>query len=187
MPAMMLLWGLALVLATAATTFVLHRKLTRGRGPEPDTIFWDLFAGLVVILPAILVPAVEWAPAGLIMVFVAVATATGTLASSRRVDRIHAAEPGRRAGFAEAAARHASILQQWRRYELDPGQAIDYPAMTDIAKAETAALALAMREAEHCRVTAGTDYRAAVERLAQALIEAERAAGVPRAGLSTPR
>ncbi|YCH06716.1 hypothetical protein ACTAQJ_16620 [Arthrobacter sp. alpha11c] len=187
MPAMMLLWGVALVLATAVTTSVLHRKLTHGRGPEPDTIFWDLFAGLVVILPAILVPAVEWAPAGLIMVFVAMTTAAATLATSRRVERLHSAEPRRRPGFAEAAARHASVLQQWQRYELDPGQAIDFPAMTDVRTAETAALARAMREAEHCRVTPGTDYQAAVERLAQALIEAERAAGVPRAGQAAPR
>ena len=42
-------------------------------------------------------------------------------------------------------------------------------------------MAKAMREAERCKVTAGTDYRAAVERLAQALAEAERAAGVPTA------
>ena len=55
---MMVMWGLALVLATVATTIVLQRKLTRGRGPEPDTIFWDAFAGLVVVVPAIVVPAV---------------------------------------------------------------------------------------------------------------------------------
>jgi len=97
MPAMMLLWGVALVLATAATTYVLHRKLTHGRGPEPVGLFWDLFGGLVVIAPAILVPAVQWAPAGLIMVFVGIATAAGTLASIRKVERIHAAEPRRRA------------------------------------------------------------------------------------------
>lgn len=186
MPAMMLLWGVALVLATAATTLVLHRKLTYGRGPEPDTIFWDLFAGLVVILPAVLVPAVLWPPAGLIMVIIAVASSAATLATTRKLENIHAAEPRRRTGFAEAAARHASVLQQWQRYELDPGQAIDFPAMTDIRTAETAALARAMREAERCRVTPGTDYQAAVERLAQALIEAERAAGVPTAGQPAP-
>ncbi|MFS2089019.1 hypothetical protein [Paenarthrobacter nicotinovorans] len=187
MPAMMLLWGVALVLATAATTFVLHRKLTYGRGPEPDTIFWDLFAGLVVILPAVLVPAVHWPPAGLIMVFVGGATVAGTLASVRKVERAHAAEPRRRAGFADDAALHAHILAQWRRYELDPAQAIDFPAMTDVRTAETAALTRAMREAEYCRVTAGTDYRAAVERLAVALAAAERAAGVPTSAIPSPR
>ncbi|MCT9872133.1 hypothetical protein [Paenarthrobacter aurescens] len=179
MPAMMLLWGVALVLATAATTYVLHRKLTYGRGPEPDAVFWDLFAGLVVIAPAILVPAVQWPPAGLIMLLVALATAAATLAGTRKVARIHAAEPHRRAGFADDAARHQSILAQWSRYELDPARAIDFPAMTDVRTQETAALTRAIWEAEYCRVTAGTDYRAAVERLAEALAAAERAAGVP--------
>ncbi|MGJ3190801.1 hypothetical protein FQP90_07120 [Paenarthrobacter nitroguajacolicus] len=187
MPAMMLLWGVALVLATAATTFVLHRKLTYGRGPEPDGLFWDVFGGSVVILPAILVPAVHWPPAGLIMVFVGGATVAGTLASVRKVERIHAAEPRRRAGFTDDAARHSSILEQWRRYELDPAQTIDFPAMTDVRTVETAALSRAMREAEYCKVTAGTDYRAAVERLAEALAAAERAAGVPTAALPAPR
>jgi len=183
MPAMMLLWGVALVLATAATTFVLHRKLIHGRGPEPDGVFWDLFGGLVVIAPAILVPTVLWAPAGLIMVFVGLATAAGTLASIRKVERIHAAEPRRRTGFSDDAARHSSILEQWRIYELDPARTIDFPAMTDVRTAETAALTRAMREAEYCKVTAGTDYRAAVEHLAEALAAAERAAGVPHQAL----
>ncbi|MDP9937292.1 hypothetical protein J2T11_003663 [Paenarthrobacter nicotinovorans] len=181
MPAMMLLWGVALVLATAATTYVLRRKLTYGRGPEPDTVFWDLFAGLTVIAPAILVPTVQWPPAGLVMLILAGTTAAGTLGAIRKVERVQAAEPRRRAGFADDAARHQSILAQWRRYELDPARTIDFPAMTDVRTQETAALTRAMREAEYCKVTAGTDYRAAVERLAQALTEAERAAGVPTA------
>ncbi|WP_347109084.1 hypothetical protein AAHB33_00215 [Paenarthrobacter sp. S56] len=169
-----------MVLATAATTFVLRRKLTHGRGPEPDTIFWDLFAGSAVILPAILVPAVQWPPAGLVMVALAGTTAAGTLVAAGKVERVLAGRPGRRSGFASDSARHERILAQWRRYELDPAQTIDYPAMTDVRAAETAALAKAMREAERCRVTAGTDYRAAVEHLALALSEAERAAGVPQ-------
>ncbi|MBP2268180.1 hypothetical protein J3A64_003644 [Pseudarthrobacter sp. PvP004] len=185
MPAMMLLWGVALVLATAATTYVLHRKLTHGRGPEPDGVFWDVFGGLVVIAPAILVPTLQWSPAGLIMVFVGIATAAGTVVSIRKVERIHAAEPRRRAGFPDDAARHESILERWRRYELDPAKTIDFPAMTDVRSAETAALTRAMREAEYCKMTAGTDYRAAVERLAEALAAAERAAGVP--ALPAPR
>lgn len=186
MPAMMLLWGAALVLATAATTYVLHRKLTYGRGQEPDGVFWDVFGGLVVVTPAILVPAVHWPPAGLIMVFVGIATAAATLASIRKVERLHAAEPRRRTGFAHDAARHENLLEQWSRYELDPARTIDFPAMTDVRSAETAALTRAMREAEFCKVTAGTDYRAAVERLAGALEAAERAAGVPMSSLATP-
>jgi len=179
MPAMMLLWGVAVVLATAATTYVLHKKLTHGRGPEPDGLFWDLFAGLVVVVPAILVPSVQWPPAGIIMVFVCLATAATTFACARKVERAHAAEPRRRAGYADYAARHQNILAQWSRYELDPGRAIDFPAMTDVRTRETAELTRAMREAEYCRVTAGTDYCAAVEHLAEALTAAERAAGVP--------
>jgi hypothetical protein len=69
---------------------------------------------------------------------------------------------------------------------LDPAYAIDFPAMSDVRVPETAALTRAMREAEHCKVTAGTDYRAAVERLAQALAAAERAAGVPAGTAGTP-
>ncbi|MEQ4564839.1 hypothetical protein [Paenarthrobacter sp. CAP02] len=179
MPAMMLLWGAALVLASAATTYALHRKAVHGRGPEPDGIFWDLFGGSVVILPAILVPAVQWSPAGLIMVLVGVATVGGTLASIRKVERIHAAEPRRRAGFVQDTARHQNLLRQWQSYELDPGRTIDFPAMSDVRITETAMLARALREAEYCKVTAGTDYRSAVERLAEALTAAERAAGVP--------
>ncbi|MFJ4209428.1 hypothetical protein ACIPY2_13335 [Paenarthrobacter sp. NPDC089675] len=179
----MLMWSLALILATAATTFVLHRKLTHGRGPEPDTIFWDLFAGLTVIGPAVVVPSVESPPAGLVMVALAGTTAAGTLVAARKVDRVRATEPRRRAGFAHDAADHERLLMQWRSYELDPARSIDYPAMTDVRVSETAALAKALREAERCKVTAGTDYRAAVERLAQALGEAERAAGVPTATL----
>ncbi|MET3903995.1 hypothetical protein [Paenarthrobacter sp. 4246] len=187
MPAMMLLWGVALVLATAATTYVLHRKMTYGRGAEPDGLFWDVFGGLVVVAPAILVPAVQWPPAGLIMISVGLATAAATLASIRKVERIHAAEPRRRAGYADDVARHKYVLEQWSRYELDPARTIDFPAMTDVRSVETAALTRAMREAEYCKLTAGTDYRAAVERLAEALEAAERAAGVPAAGLPAPR
>ncbi len=58
--------------------------------------------------------------------------------------------------------------------------------MTDVRTAETAALTRAMREADYCKVTAGTDYRAAVARLAEALTAAERAAGVPTAALPAP-
>ncbi|ASN18328.1 hypothetical protein [Arthrobacter sp. YN] len=187
MPAMMLLWGVALVLATAATTYVVHRKLTYGRGAEPDGLFWDVFGGLVVVAPAILVPAVQWPPAGLIMIFVGLATAAATLTSIHKVERIHAAEPRRRAGFADDAARHDYVLERWSRYELDPAHTIDFPAMTDVRAAETAALTRAMREAEYCKVTAGTDYRAAVERLTEALATAERAAGVPTAALTSPK
>lgn len=183
---MMVMWGLALVLATVATTIVLQRKLTRGRGPEPDTIFWDAFAGLVVVVPAIVVPAVQWAPAGLVMLALTAATVAATLAAIRKVERIRAAEPRRRKGFADDATWHQALLTKWRTYELDPAFAIDFPAMSDVRVPETAALTQAMREAEHCKVTAGTDYRAAVERLAHALAAAERAAGVPAGTAGTP-
>ncbi|MEV7606863.1 hypothetical protein AB0N65_15635 [Paenarthrobacter sp. NPDC089322] len=177
----MLMWGLALILATAATTLVVHRKLTRGRGPEPDTVFWDLFAGLTVVVPAIVVPAVQWAPAGLVMIALTLTTAAGTLGGLRKLERIHAADPRRRPGFETTLELHEALLTRWRGYELDTAQTIDYPAMTDVRIEETAALTRAMREAEQCKVTAGTDYRAAVERLANSLITAERAAGVPTA------
>ena len=183
---MMFMWGLALVLATVATTTVVQRKLTRGRGPEPDTIFWDAFAGLVVVVPAIVVPAVQWAPGGLLMLALTAVTVAATLAAIRKLERIHAAEPRRRIGFTDDATWHQAILTRWSTYELDPAFAIDFPAMTDVRVPETAALTQAMREAEHCKVTAGTDYRAAVERLAQALAAAERAAGVPARTAGTP-
>ncbi|MGH7753852.1 MAG: hypothetical protein ACREN5_13650, partial [Gemmatimonadales bacterium] len=64
------------------------------------------------------------------------------------------------------------------------GQAILFPAMIDVANPRTAALLSAMREAERCRLTAGTDYAAAVGRLEQALADAEHAAGVPAEILS---
>jgi hypothetical protein len=96
------------------------------------------------------------------------------------VERIHAAEPRRRAGFPDdaPATQHPGAVA---RYELDPAQTIDFPAMTDVKAAETAALTRAMREAEYCKVTAGTDYRAAVEHLAEAL------AGKPSGQQASPR
>lgn len=184
MPAMMIMWVVALVLAVAATTHAVQKKLTHGTGPEPDGVFWDAFAGLVVIVPAILVPTLAWPPAGLLLLLLAAATATGTIFGKRRLERVHAAQPHRRPGFADATARHQEVLARWRRYELDPGQAILFPAMSDVGNPRTAALMRAMREAEHCRMTPGTDYPAAVGRLEQALADAEHAAGVPAEILS---
>jgi hypothetical protein len=76
-----------------------------------------------------------------------------------------------------AAARHRDALARWQRYELDPGYCIDYPAMTDPARPETAALIKAMKAAEQLRGAADAGYGAAVDRLERALAEAERAAG----------
>ena len=158
-------WAALLIVAVAATVVSLRRK----QGHEPDALFWNTFAGLIVIIPALLVPALLSPAVGLLLLGLAAATAAATLYG----ERIHS----RQSMLAAAAARHQAILRRWQRYELDPGRQIDYPAMSDPRIPSTARLLRAMRQAENSRMLPDGGYPAAVEQLARALADAERAAG----------
>lgn len=140
---------------------------------EPDAIFWNIFAGLVVIVPAVVIPALASPAVGLLMLFLGIAAAVAAFAAGRKLEQRRQS----RSGFTEAAARHDALLARWQRYELDPVKGIDFPGMSDVNVPQTAALVRALQEAQRCRVTAGTDYARAVEQLDVAMAEAEAAAG----------
>lgn len=199
-PGVIALWAAVLVCAVAATVRVLDRQLSqapasthagrlqahssrdassREANPsEPDALFWNVFTGLVVIVPALLIPAVASPAVGVLMLGLAIGAALLALSGSRKLDLHRRSKPENRRGFEAAAAHHDALLARWREYELDPGKAIDYPAMTDVRVPATSALIRAMRDAQYCRLNAGTDYVAAVKRLQKALAEAEHASGV---------
>jgi hypothetical protein len=59
-----------------------------------------------------------------------------------------APKPSRKTRLASARQDHEAVLLAWARYETDVALQIDYPAMTDVRKPETAALAKALRAAE---------------------------------------
>lgn len=185
------LLSLALLVAlVVAGTVYLARKHAASEGGLPDAVFWDGFAGFAIVGPAVLLPSLVSPVAGLMLAALAVTTAA---ASYRWTPRLFRWQEARRtlraAAIADAAAseRHRAALARWQRYELDPAFCIDFPAMSDPARPETAAMIKAMRAAEELRggsFRAGTDagrtnggYSNAVDRLEQALAEAERAAG----------
>lgn len=186
------LWAAVLVCAVAATVRVLDRQLSEApassdaaRSPghstpieaepnEPDAMFWNVFTGLVVIVPALLIPAVVSPAVGVLMLCLAAAAGVVSLTSGRKLD-LHRRG---RARYEAARARHDSLLYRWQQYELDPAKAIDYPSMSDVRLPQTSALIRAMREAQTARTHAGTDYARAVRRLERALTAAEQASGV---------
>lgn len=191
------LWAILLMFAVAFTVRAVRRSVTRGvpdgghatlRGPlahhdrdlvkEPDAAFWNIFAGLVVIVPAVVIPALASPAVGLLMLFLGMGAALAAFTIDRKLEQKRQSKPENRSGFAEAAARHDALLARWQRYELDPAKGIDFPGMSDVKVPQTAALVRALQEAQRCRMTAGTDYARAVEQLGAAMAEAEAAAGV---------
>lgn len=179
----LLFCGAVLMCAVAATVFAVRRHLMRDpdRGAT-DTVFWDVFMGSAVALPALLIPtlASPWSGA----VLTALAAATG-VAAYRGTPRIMAWQSARRQRrldqpvYTAAQAEHDTLLARWSRYELDPAYCIDYPAMTDVRRPQTAALVRAMREADQLRNARHQEYAPAVVRLGLALSAAEQAAGIP--------
>ena len=190
-PAPFQLWHLfalvvIVVCASGASVYLIRKHLADGNDGLPDSVFWDGFAGLAIVAPAVILSALAAPWAGLLLGVLAVAAAVASYFWTPRVVSRRAARRASRdlaAGNEAAAARHRGALARWQRYELDPAHIIDYPAMSDPRQPETAALIRAMRDAE--RLRGGTDdgYARAVERLEQALADAERAAGV---GHDTP-
>jgi hypothetical protein len=65
--------------------------------------------------------------------------------------------PSRDARLASASKDHEAIVMAWALYETDVALQIDFPAMTDVRKPETSALAKALRAAEIASRHAGDD------------------------------
>jgi hypothetical protein len=190
--------ALAILVAGAAFASVYfarkHLAVKDGLSEGADGAFWDVFAGLAVVVPAIILASSAWPWAGLALGILAAGAALAALAAA---PRLQAREDARRASRETqlkneaAAARHRSALARWQQYELDPGFSIDYPAMSDPRQPETAALIRAIKTAERLgsrtdRACSDAAYAPAVERLEDALAAAERAAGVSQAGLPGP-
>ena len=149
----LLVLGTLVVAAAAGSVFLVRKHLASEAG-LPDAVFWDSFAGLAVVVPALSVPSLVSPLAGLMLGLLAAGTAgvayrwTPALISwqsARRSSRDLQASNG------AAAARHRDALARWQRYELDPGYCIDYPAMSDLAQPETADLIRAMKAAGELR------------------------------------
>lgn len=191
------LWAILLMCAVAFTVHAVRKGVTQGapdgghvtlHGPlahrdrdlvkEPDAVFWNIFAGLVVVVPAVVIPALASPAVGLLMLLLGMGAALGAFTVGRKLEQKRQSRPENRPGFTEAAARHDALLIRWQRYELDPAKGIDFPGMSDVNIPQTAALVRALQEAQRCRITAGTDYPRAVEQLDVAMAEAEAAAGV---------
>lgn len=184
----LLLCGPVLVASVAATVFVVRRRFLAPASSSPETsdqVFWDLFLGSCVALPALLIPALVSPWAGLLLAGAAAASGIAAYRGSPRLLAWHAARREHRQQLsAHQAARmqHDELMLRWRRYELDPGCSIDYPELTDVRLPETSALIKAMRTADQLRTATHKGYPDAVGTLAASLAAAERAAGIP-AGL----
>ena len=184
----LLLCGSVLVVSVAATVFQVRRRSLAEARREPersDQLFWDLFLGSAVALPALLIPTLSSPVAGLFLAGAAVASGIAAYRGSPRVAaRLSARRQSREylPLYTAAQAEHSMLLERWRRYELDPAYCIDFPAMTDVRLPHTAAVIKAMREAEQLRAARHQEYPPAVERFGRALAAAEQAAGIPAKG-----
>jgi hypothetical protein len=180
----LLFCGALLVCAVAVTVFAVRRHIATS-GERSDTLFWDLFMGSAVALPALLIPTVMSPWAGAVLVTLGGAAGVTSYRYSPRVMAHQELRRQRRQAqpiYQAAADLHEALLARWRRYELDPGCSIDYPAITDVRMPETSALIRAMREAEQLRPVPHEGYAPAVARLEVSLAAAERAAGIPANG-----
>jgi hypothetical protein len=177
----LLVLAVVVVAAVAGSVYLARKHLAADAG-LPDAVFWDSFAGFAVVAPAVILPSLVSPWAGLMLGLLAAGTAG---AAYRWTPRLIGWQGARRsfretqAANGAAAVRHREALARWQRYELDPGYCIDFPAMSDPARPETASLIRAMKAAEQLRGAADAGYGAAVDRLERALAEAERAAGAP--------
>jgi hypothetical protein len=184
----LLLCGSVLVVSVAATVFVVRQRSLAGAGGKAersDQLFWDLFLGSAVALPALLIPTLTSAWAGLFLAGAAVASGIAAFSGTPRISTWLNSRRQRREYlpvYTAAQAEHSMLLERWRRYELDPAYCIDYPAMTDVRLPQTAEVIKAMREAEQLRAAGHQGYPPAVERFSRALAAAEHAAGIPAAG-----
>ena len=181
-----LLCGPVLIASVAGTVFTLRRRsLSPADHVQPaDQLFWDLFLGACVALPALLIPSLASPWAGLFLAGAATAAGVGAYRGTPKVlARYSERQEQRRRLAAHQAAeeRHDQLMLRWRRYELDPSCSIDFPALTDVRLPETSALIKAMRRADQLRTVPDQGYPDAVGGLAASLAAAERAAGIPAA------
>lgn len=181
----LLFWGAVLASAVAATVFAVRlHSAPEPAGRASDTLFWDVFMGSAVAVPALLIPTLASPWSGLVLAAVGGAIGVAAYRGHPRIMAWHTSRQQRRQEqplHTAAQAEHTTLLARWSRYELDPAYCIDYPAMTDIRQPETAAVIRAMREAEQLRAVPHQGYVPAVARLRLALTEAEKAAGIPAA------
>jgi hypothetical protein len=181
-PLQLVIWGAVLAAAVACMVIAVRHHAGKPDADGSDPLFWDLFGGAAVIVPALLIPAVASPLAGLALAAVTAASGVAAYRSSPRILAWYASRRRRRLDVPrrEAAVEvHDAVLGRWRRYELDPALAIGYPDMADVARPETSAFVKAMREAELLRASSDPGYAPAVARLELALGRAETAAGVP--------
>jgi hypothetical protein len=168
--------------AVAGSVYSARYHVKRDAGQVTDAVFWDGFAGLVIVFPAVVVPSLASPWWGLAMGAIALLTGVAAYVWSpksmawlesrrQRLERASAVEG--------TTLRHRTVLARWRRYELDPALGIEYPDMADVRRPETAALIKAMKAAERLGGPTDAGYAPAVTRLEEALAAAERAAGVP--------
>ncbi|WP_307432332.1 hypothetical protein [Pseudarthrobacter defluvii] len=182
-----LLCGPVLVASVAATVFVIRRRALAPSSSEAggtDQLFWDLFLGSCVALPALIIPALVSPWAALVLAGAAAASGIAAYRGSPRFlawRAVRREERQRLAAHQGALIQHDQIMLRWRRYELDPACSIDFPALTDVRLPETSALIKSMRTADQLRATAHQGYPDAVGTLAAALAAAERAAGISAA------
>jgi hypothetical protein len=179
-------WGAVLVCAVVATVLaVRHHSTPAPEASAPDTVFWDVFMGSAVAIPAILIPTLAAPWSGAVLTVLGVGAGMAAYRSSPRITAWRSRLRQQRLDqpvYTAAQAEHDTLLARWRHYELDPASCIDYPAMTDVRLPETSALIKAMREAEQLRAERHRGYAPAVERFALALTAAEKAAGIPARG-----
>lgn len=181
----LMLAGPVLVASVAATVFVVRRRALSGgdSGSErSDQLFWDLFLGSAVAVPALLIPTLMSPWTGLFLGGAGVAAGMAAYRGTPKYLARRAARSDHRAlesAHLAAQAQHDELIARWRRYELDPACSIDYPSLTDVRRPETSALIKAMRAADQLRNDPHQGYPDAVTRLAASLAAAERAAGIP--------
>ena len=135
------------------------RSFRRGTTPGATPGSWTPSSGTPspgwsIVFPAVLIPSLASPWLGLATGSLAAFTAVASFVWSPRVlawqeERLHRAATHQE--LEAAAARHRTVLARWQRYELDPACCIDFPAMTDVRRPETAALIKAMKEAERLR------------------------------------
>ncbi|WP_051479028.1 hypothetical protein [Arthrobacter sp. H5] len=172
---------------TALTALAVTRSLVSRT--DEDSVFWYGFTGFFAVIAAISVAAATIPGAG---PWIAGAGVLGAGIAGGWIWRgEHERGERRRRSECEKVrsalrGRHEAVLQQWVSYELDVGAAIEFPAMTDLSRPETAHLIRSMRQAAVLREQADDDgrlpdgYSAAVGALEVAFDAAERAAGVVR-------
>ncbi|NKX49403.1 hypothetical protein HER39_02165 [Arthrobacter deserti] len=115
-----------------------------------DALFWYGFAGLCCASAVVLMAAAAYPAAAPALVLL---TLSCTLPAALYVRRCwsETSPAGRHRAWRELMSRHGAALARWARYELDPAGHLEAPAMTDVRRAETAAMIRAMRHAAHLR------------------------------------